>query len=199
MKSGGWDRLRVNLEFWVFCFIPLLLAVPNSSLPPLLGGFSPVCIHWVGVTLVQFRVVSLIMMARIWKLSRTYPGEKPPSLSVPKQTHTALAGNAHYLSRNKCPFRGSNGPLSSTYPGTTTPSFPRFFYLFIFENMLKWSKVSINIIQQSDNFNEENTVDLILSNLYFLYNNIIVDQNTEFNEILNNYLEKIDDTIVRIK
>ena len=69
----------------------------------------------------------------------------------------------------------------------------------IFENMLKCSKVSINIIQQSDKFSEENTVSLILSKLYFLYNKIWEDSSSEMKEITGSYLEKIDETLVRIK
>ena len=70
------------------------LEYSGSSLPSWLGLF-PVNLlyredfsqsrHGVGVTLVQCEVVNATWRldgVRIWKLSRTYPGEKPPSLSI---------------------------------------------------------------------------------------------------------------------
>ena len=79
---GYWELIRVFKVFW---FIPLLLTGSISSQPPLLGRFFPFSIHGVGMTLLQIKVVSLGLTARrcyFWKLSRMYPGEKQPSLSV---------------------------------------------------------------------------------------------------------------------
>ena len=62
---------------------------------------------------------------RIWKLNRTYPDEKPPSLSVHTQAYIALAGNTNHPSGDKSPLQWSNSPLSSTCSGNTASSFPR--------------------------------------------------------------------------
>ena len=84
-REQGWGHLRANLGFGVFWFIPPLLSEPIFGQPPLWGGFSLVCtqgrrdLSSSGV----YRFKSWRLEGvRIWKLSRTYPGEKPPSLSV---------------------------------------------------------------------------------------------------------------------
>ena len=84
-REQGWGHLRAIPGFGVFWFIPLLLSKPIFGQPPLKGGFSLVCtqgrrdLSSSGV----YRTKSWRLEgARIWKLSRTYPGEKPPSLSV---------------------------------------------------------------------------------------------------------------------
>ena len=87
-KDGAtWELHPV---FGVYWFIPPLLAGPISNQPPLRGGFFPVY-TWVGMTLIQGGVVSFgwrLDGVRIWKLSRTYPDEKPPSLSVLMHIHS---------------------------------------------------------------------------------------------------------------
>ena len=76
---------RATPGFGVFWFIPPLLSKPIFGQPPLKGGFSLVCtqgrrdLSSSGV----YRTKSWRLEGvRIWKFSRTYPGEKPPSLSV---------------------------------------------------------------------------------------------------------------------
>ena len=63
-----------------------LFSCPSLSLDNLLYREDfLVCIHRVGVAFVQFGVVSgtwRLEDVRIWKLTLTYPGEKPSSLSV---------------------------------------------------------------------------------------------------------------------
>ena len=123
----GWDHLRANPEFGVFWLIHLLLTGPISSQPTLKGGFSQ--------ALVQFRVVSLFWRlegVRLWKLSRTYSGEKLLSLSVTTQgwclaTHKLHDTCCQYPSSkwDKCSLWMYNSLLSSACPGTTAPSFPR--------------------------------------------------------------------------
>ena len=84
-RPQGWGHLRANPWFRVFWFISSLLAEPIFSQPPLYRGFSPIYIHGVGVVLFQAGKSALgwpLRGVRFWKLSLTYPGEKPPSLSV---------------------------------------------------------------------------------------------------------------------
>ena len=84
-RKQGWGNLRANPGFVVFWFISSLLSKPIFGQPPLYGGFSPVYtgarrdLSSSGV----YRPKSWCLEGvRIWKLSRTYPGEKPPSFSV---------------------------------------------------------------------------------------------------------------------
>ena len=111
------------------------LGYSGSSLPSLLGLYSvnilyredfPQSAYWsrrnfssiLGSQSESWRIEGV----RFWKLSRTYLGEKPYSLSVQTQ--------AHHPSGNKISLRESNGPLSSTCPGTTG-SFSQDFYFLI--------------------------------------------------------------------
>ena len=84
-REQGWDHLRATQGFGVFWFIPPLLSKPIFGQPPLKGGFSLVCTQG-RRDLSSSRVYRTkswrLEGVRIWKLSRTYPGEKPPSLSV---------------------------------------------------------------------------------------------------------------------
>ena len=84
-REQGWGHLRATPGFGVFWFIPLFLVV--AYLPPtsFIGRIFP-CLHtgrrflnscWV-VRPKSWRLEGV----RIWKLSRKYPGEKPPSFSV---------------------------------------------------------------------------------------------------------------------
>ena len=84
-REQGWGHLRANQGFGVFWFILLLLSKPIFGQPPLQGEFSLVCtqgrrdLSSIGV----YRPKSWRLEGvRIWKLSRVYPGEKPPSFSV---------------------------------------------------------------------------------------------------------------------
>ena len=84
-RKQGEGHLRANLGFGVFWFIPPFLSKPIFGQPPLKGVFSLVCTQgrrdlsscWV-IRPKSWRLEGV----RIWKLSRTYPGEKSPSLSV---------------------------------------------------------------------------------------------------------------------
>ena len=84
-REQGWDHLRANPGFGVFWSIPPLLSKHIFGQPPLRGGFSLVCTQG-RRDLSSSGVVKpkpwRLEDVRIWKLSRTYPGEKPPSLSV---------------------------------------------------------------------------------------------------------------------
>ena len=84
-REQGWGHLRATPGFGVFWFIPPLLSKPIFGQPPLYGRFSLVCtqgrrdLSSSGV----YRTKSWRLEGvRIWKLSRTYPDEKPFSLSV---------------------------------------------------------------------------------------------------------------------
>ena len=138
VKDGGWDDLRAYPGFRICWFIPSLPTELISSQPPLYGGFFPVCTHEEGVSLVKFRVVNL--RADGYKvlgsensagciLVRNHLHTHARMMPCHAQAHTALAGNAHHLSEDKSPLRGFNGTLSSTCPGTTKSSFPRFLYI----------------------------------------------------------------------
>ena len=83
-REQGWGHLRATPGFGVFWFIPP--SCPSLSLDNLLykEDFSLVCtqgrrdLSSSGVVSGSRRLDGV----RIWKLSKTYPGEKPPSLSV---------------------------------------------------------------------------------------------------------------------
>ena len=84
-KTSKVSHLRANPGFGVSWFIPPLLSKPIFGQPPLKGGFTLVCtqgrrdLSSSGV----YRTKSWRLEGvRIWKFSRTYPGEKPPLLSV---------------------------------------------------------------------------------------------------------------------
>ena len=105
----------------------------------------PVWIHGVDMALVQFRVVSLradgkkVLRSETqqdvsWRKTTFTLCTHTRMVSFHAQVHTAFAGNTHYPSGHKSPLRGSNSPLSSTCPGTTAPSFPRFL-IFPFDNI----------------------------------------------------------------
>ena len=125
--SGGWD----------IQFIPPLLDGPISSQPPLSGWFSPVY-TWGRRGLCSGRGSQLghwrLDGVRIWKLSRTYPGEKPPSLSV--LTHGSSLATGKPTRRlpaipcllvRKEPLTTVDDPLRSTCPGTMAPSLTQDF------------------------------------------------------------------------
>ena len=137
MKSCGWVYLRANsglvypgssLLSWLSLsptnllirrIFPSLHTRDRRDLVPIQGSQSE---NW------QLEGVKFL------KLSRTYPGKKPPSFLEPTQgwcfchaqPSTALAGDIHHASGDKSPSRGSNGHFSSTFSVTTTSSFPRF-------------------------------------------------------------------------
>ena len=84
-REQGWGHLRATPWFGVFWFIPPLLSKPIFEQPHLKRGFSLVCTQGRRdlSSIVVYRTKSWRLEGvRIWKLSRTYPGEKPPSLSV---------------------------------------------------------------------------------------------------------------------
>ena len=93
-REQGWCRLRANPGFGVFWFIPP--SCPSLSLDNLLymedfpwstQGRRDLSSCWVYRTR-SWRLEGV----RIWKLSRTYPGEKPPTLFI--LMHTCSLANA---------------------------------------------------------------------------------------------------------
>ena len=138
-KEQGWGYLRVTPGFGVFWFIPLL-SKPIFGQPPLKGGFSLVCtqgrrdLSSIGV----YRTKSWRLEGvRIWKLSRTYPGEKPPSLSVlthgcclitSKPTRHLLT-MPYIFVRIGAPYEGG-WPIQFHLPRNMAPSLnPRYYQL----------------------------------------------------------------------
>ena len=84
-REQGYVHLRANPGFGVFWFIIPLLVVAYLSITFSIGKIFPVYtrgrrdISSCGVVKPKsWRLEGV----RIWKLSRTYPDEKPPSLSV---------------------------------------------------------------------------------------------------------------------
>ena len=73
---------------------------------------------------------------RIWKLSRTYPGEKPSFTlrthtqikSNHAQVHTVLAGYALHPSEGRSLLTRVDSPLRSIYQGTMEPSLTQDFF-----------------------------------------------------------------------
>ena len=78
-------RPRATPGFGGYWFIPPLLSKPIFGQPPFKGAFSLVCTQGrrdLGSSGVYRPKSWRLEGVRIWKLSRTYPGEKPPSFSV---------------------------------------------------------------------------------------------------------------------
>ena len=129
------------------------LGYTGSSLPSWLG-LSPANLlyredfpqstHGVGMTLVQDGVVSWdwrLDGVRIWKLSRTFPGEKPPSLSLLTHGHSLAARKPtrHLLAmpwvlvRIRAPYEGGwSTPfhLPRNYGTIFNPRIFNCFFLF---------------------------------------------------------------------
>ena len=76
---------------------------------------------------------------RVWKLSRMYPGEKPPSLSLNNarmlfchsNTHTEFSGNTQHPRGDESPLRGFYDSFSPTCSCTTATVFPKIFFILI--------------------------------------------------------------------
>ena len=116
-REQGWDHLSANPGFGVFWFIPPLLSKTILGQPPLYGGFSLVYtqsrrdLSSCGV----YRPKSWCLEGvRIWKLRRTYPGEKPPSFSVLTHRYSLVTRNPtrhlltipYILMRIRAPYKG---------------------------------------------------------------------------------------------
>ena len=117
------DHLRANPGFGVFWFILTLLAVaylqPTSFIGRIFFGLSGV-----GVALSQTGWSDLdwpIRGVRIWKLSRTYPSDKPPLFSLPMQRYCFATRNPtrHLLTIPNIPVGMKfvyEGPMTSSAP-----------------------------------------------------------------------------------
>ena len=90
-SAQGWGLLRASSGFGESLVYP---SPPDDSLSPanlLYREDFPKSTHGVGVTLIQDKVVNATWQldgVRIWKLSRAYPDEKPPSFSVLTHKHS---------------------------------------------------------------------------------------------------------------
>ena len=134
VEPQGWGHLRANLGFGVFWFIPPIPVVvylpPTSFIGRIFFGLSGV-----GVVLFQAEQSALgwpLEGIRVWKLSRTFPGEKSPSLSLPRkgvvfhtQAHTALACNTQHPSGDGILYEGHMNLFIPTCPVITAASFPK--------------------------------------------------------------------------
>ena len=105
----------------------------------------PKSTHGVGVTLIQDGVVNATWQldgVRIWKLSRTYPGEKPPSFSVLTHKHSlATRKPTRYLLAMPCILVRIRAPYEGRWP--TQSHLPRD-YGVIFNPRFLNSKLWIN-------------------------------------------------------
>ena len=105
VRLQGLDHLRVNPGFSVFWFIAPLLVVAYLQSTSFIWRISS-GLSRVGVSLFQIGQSALDWPLRsvlVWKLSRTYPGEKLPSLSLPKQG--CCFATRHLLAIPKIPVR----------------------------------------------------------------------------------------------
>ena len=133
-----------------------LPSCPSLSLDNLLYREDfPWSTHGIGVTLVQAGFTGLawhLEGVRIWKLSRTYPGEKPPSYSV--LTHRCspatrkptwhLLAMPYILVRIGAPYEGG-WSIQFHLPRNMAPSLnPRFFIYIIYIILTLFDNYIIN-------------------------------------------------------
>ena len=139
-KSKGWDYLRANQ-----CLDLIHPSSPGCSLSSASLLYQENSLRFVRSRrgLVSDRAVSLGWLLegfRVWKLNRTYPGEKSSSLSLPTQTHTALAGNIQHLSEDGSILRGSDNQFSLTCPRQRRNLFQDLKKIITNSNMMKLSR-----------------------------------------------------------
>ena len=129
-----WVHLRTNPGFKKFWFIPTFLTaflLQSTSFKERIF-FS---LSGIGLNFVQIGVVSChwrLEGVRVWKLSRTYPGEKPSSLSVPTQGcyFAKCKSTQHcwqYLASQWRwePFKRVKWPVQSQLPRDNSDIFPK--------------------------------------------------------------------------
>ena len=146
-REQEWGHPRATPGFGVFWFIPPLQSKPIFGQPPLKRGFSLVCTQGrrdLSSSGVYMTKSWLLEGVRIWKLSRTYPGEKPPSLSVLTHGCSLVARKPtrhllvifNILVRVGTPYEGG-WSIQFHLPRNMAPSLnPRFLKLFLnFSNM----------------------------------------------------------------
>jgi hypothetical protein len=82
---------------------------------------------------------------------------------------------------------------------TNSQARKRAIPLHILQNLFKLCLATVNILEYWENFNEQNTMSLVLSYLQFIFELDFSKHDNEFRLECSRYLSKLSDTLIKIK